>query len=161
MAEPRKAKEDVPAGGGSAQWTQRGWMAYLLRVRIRAEDDWVERGNQSDCLHDEDLVSPAIATGGVDSRVCKVALRACGSMPTRQHNQRRSQLLHRLAREHKDTWRHSPSLRELYRPNWSCRSRWPRSSCGSSAQKVVSHESLSSPPPRLSNAVGKCAVVSR
>ena len=99
MAEPRKAKEDVPTWG-SAQWTQDGWTACLLRVRIRAEDGWTERGSQIDCQHDEGLVSSAIATGGVDSRVGEAALKACGSMPTRQHNQRRSQLLHRLAREH-------------------------------------------------------------
>lgn len=48
---------------------------------------------------DEDLVSSAIAMGGIDSRVGKVVLRACSSMPTRQCDQRRSQLLHRLARE--------------------------------------------------------------
>ena len=49
----------------------------------------------------------------------KVVLRDCGSMPTRQHNQRRSPLLHRLAREHKGAWHHSPSSREPYRPGWS------------------------------------------
>lgn len=75
-------------------------------------------------------------------------------MPTRQYNQRRSPLLHRLAREHKGTWRHSPSLRGLYRPDWSCRSRWPRSSCGSSARKAILDDSLSSPPPHLFDAIG-------
>lgn len=49
----------------------------------------------------------------------KVVLRDCGSMPTRQHNQKRSPLLHRLAREHKGAWHHSPSSREPYRPGWS------------------------------------------
>ena len=69
-------------------------------MQIQAEDGWTERGNQSDCLHDEDLVSSATEKESGNSRVGKVALRACGSMPTWQHNQRRSQLLHRLAREH-------------------------------------------------------------
>lgn len=76
-----------------------GW-PILLRVRIRAEDGWAERGNQNDCPYDEYLALSAIAKESGDSRVSKVALRACGSMPTQQHNQRRSQLLHRLAREH-------------------------------------------------------------
>lgn len=69
-------------------------------MRIRAEDDWAEQGNQNDRLHDEGLASSAIAKDGGNSIDGKVALRACGSMPTRQHSQRRSQLLHRLAREH-------------------------------------------------------------
>ena len=94
------------AWGGLRNELRNGGLAYLLGARIRAEGGWTGRGNQSDCLHDEDLVSSAIATGGVDSRACKVALRACGSMPTRQHNQRRSPLLHRLAHEHKGAWHH-------------------------------------------------------
>ena len=76
-----------------------GWTACLLWVRIRAEDGWTERGNQNDCLHGEDLVSSAIAIGDIDSRVGKATPRVCSNMPTRRHNQRRSQLLRRLARE--------------------------------------------------------------
>ena len=51
-------------------------------------------------LLDEGLVSSATEKDSDDSSAGKVALRACGSMPNRQHNQRRSQLFHRLAREH-------------------------------------------------------------
>ncbi len=109
LSECGKAKEGEggrPDMGGLRNEFRNGGLAYLLGARIRAECGWTGRGNQSDCLHDEDLVSSAIATGGVDSRACKVALRACGSMPTRQHNQRRSPLLHRLAHEHKGAWHH-------------------------------------------------------
>ena len=70
-------------------------------MRIRAEGGWTERGNQSDCLHDEDLASSATGNDSDDSSAGKAALRACGSMPIRQHNQRRSRLFHRLALEHK------------------------------------------------------------
>lgn len=42
-------------------------------MKIRAEGDWIERENQADCLHDGDLVSSAVVTGGVDSRVGKAA----------------------------------------------------------------------------------------
>ena len=48
-------------------------MACLLRVWIRAENGWTERDNQNDCLHDEDSVPSAIAIGGVNPRVDKVA----------------------------------------------------------------------------------------
>ena len=69
-------------------------------MRIRSEDGWAEQSNQNDRLHDEDLVSSATEKESGNSKIGKVALRACGSMPTWQHNQRRSQFLHRLAHEH-------------------------------------------------------------
>lgn len=52
---------------------------------IRVEDDRAERGDRSDCLHGEDFGTSAIAIDGVDSRVGKVARRACSSMPTQQY----------------------------------------------------------------------------
>ena len=68
MAEPRKAKEGVQALEVLCnEFRLAGW-PILLRVRIRAEDGWAERGNQSDCLRDEVLVSSAIAIGGVEQK---------------------------------------------------------------------------------------------
>lgn len=57
----------------------------------------------------------------------------------------------------KGTWHHSPSLREPYRPGRSYGSQRLRSTSGSSARKAVPHDSLSSTPPRQSDAVGRLA----
>ncbi len=72
MAEPRKAKEDVPAWEVWAMSS--GWLAGLPAVSaIRAEDGWIGRENLTDCLHDEGLVSSATALVAGDSMVGKVA----------------------------------------------------------------------------------------
>ena len=90
-----------------------GWLDGLPAVSANSSRRRLdERGSQIDCLHDEVLVSSTTEKESGNSRVGKAALRACGSMPTRQHNQRRSTLLHRLAREHRGTWHHSSSKRD-------------------------------------------------
>lgn len=105
-----------------------------------------ERGSQIDCLHDEVLVSSTTKKESGNSRVGKVALRACSSMPTRQYNRRRSTLLHRLAREYGGvlgTTRLQSGAISTGRPRGS---QWLRSTRGSCARKADPHDSLSSPP---------------
>lgn len=57
----------------------------------------------------------------------------------------------------KGTWHHSPSLREPYRPGWSCGSQWLRSPRGSSVRKARSSRFTLKPAAPLIQRVGGLA----